>query len=195
MRQHAPDLVVELRLRQAAVIVRHQQEAAFQQVLPQPLHFGIGEPRRAGVLHQRERTPEQPIVGQPNDHGVGDLLFAFGDELHGHLRQLGEAHAEIDVGAGIVGAPALLLAPIAREHRAAEVEAAIVGRRSSGISVACSRRSLTRCAAGRGPRRGRRRQQRPRRPSVAIRRLPTAGFLRYPLPDIHVRIHVPPLSL
>ena len=75
-RQHAPDLLVELRLRQAAVIVRHQQEAAFQQVLPQPLHFGIGEPRRAGILHQRERTPEQRIVGQPHDHGVGDLLLA-----------------------------------------------------------------------------------------------------------------------
>ena len=88
-RQHAPDFVVELRLRQAAVIVGHQQEAAFQQVLPQPLHFGIGEPRRAGVFHQRERTPEQPIVSQPDDHGVGDLLFAVGDALHGHLRQLG----------------------------------------------------------------------------------------------------------
>ncbi len=123
-RQRAPDLLVELLLRGRAVIVRDEQEAALEQVLPQPLHLHVGEVRRARVLHQRERALEQRIVRQPDDDGVGDFFFAVVGHLDADLGELGEPDAEVDVGARVVRAPALLLAAVAREQDAAEVEAA-----------------------------------------------------------------------
>ena len=58
-------------------------------------------------------TLEERLVGQPDDDGVGHRLFAVVRHRHVDLRQLGEPDAEVDVGAGIVGAPALLFAAIA----------------------------------------------------------------------------------
>ena len=114
--------------RQRAVIVGDEQEPAFQQVLPQPLHLELAEPRRSGILHERERTLKQPIVGQPDDDCIGNLLSAVRNDLDANLRQLGEPHAEIDVCARVIRAPPLFLPPVAREHHATEVEAAVVAR-------------------------------------------------------------------
>src|SRR5204862_6678619 len=68
--------------------------------------------------------------------------------LHISLRQLGQPDAEIDVGAGIVGVPAALLAAVAAEHHAAEVEASGKGRaswkpRRSVVAVAAGPDSLS----------------------------------------------------
>ncbi len=128
LRQRTPDLLVELLSRQRAVIVRDQQESAFEQVLAQPLDFDVGEPRRPRVLHQRERTLKQPIIGQTDDDRIGNPLSAFVRELDADLGQFGEADAEIDVRPRVIGAPTLFFAPVARKQDAAEVEAAIVGR-------------------------------------------------------------------
>ena len=35
-----------------AVIVRDEQEAALEQILPQPLHLDLAEARRARILHE-----------------------------------------------------------------------------------------------------------------------------------------------
>jgi hypothetical protein len=71
---------------------------------------------------------KQRIVGQLDDDGVGNALFTVLPHRDAHFGQFREADAEIDVGARIVSTPALLFAAVAREHHAAEVEAAIEGR-------------------------------------------------------------------
>ena len=116
LRQHATDLLVELLLGRHAVVVRHEQKAALEQVFPEPLDLDVSEPRRPGILHERERALKQRIVGQPDDDGIGDLFFAVARHRHAHLGQFGEPDAEIDVGARVIRAPALLLAAVAREH-------------------------------------------------------------------------------
>src|SRR6185369_16541990 len=49
------------------------------------------------------------------------------------LGELAQADAEVEVGAGVVGAPAALLAVVAREHEAAVVEAVAEGRRGGAL--------------------------------------------------------------
>jgi len=70
---------------------------------------------------------EERFVRQPDDDMV--RVFALGILAHASLGQLGEPDAEIDVGPRVVRVPTALLAPVAREHAAAEVEGALEGRR------------------------------------------------------------------
>src|SRR5262249_40361970 len=82
------------------------------------------------VFHERERALKQRVVGQPDDDGIGDLSlasFVVMRQRHAYLRKFGKTDAEVDVIAGVVRAPALLFAPVAREHHAAEVEIAVEG--------------------------------------------------------------------
>ena len=107
------------------MIVGDEQEAALQQVLPQPRHFRVGEVSRARVFHEDEGALEELVVGQAHDDGVGHFLFSvLVGRLDADLGQLGEPGAEVEIGAGVIGGPALLLAPIAREHDAAEMKTA-----------------------------------------------------------------------
>jgi hypothetical protein len=137
------------------MIVGHEQEAALQQVLAQPRDLLVGEIRRAAVLDEREPALEQLVVCGPDDD---ELRLAFAVHRDGRLGQLRQPHAEIDVGAGIVRAPALLFTAIALEHEPAEVEPALEGvgcreaRRGStavaAIAAAPDLRADSRCAAG-----------------------------------------------
>src|SRR5438094_515549 len=86
--------------------------------------------RRAGVLHERERALEQRIVGQAYDDGVRIIsLAARAIRFHVGFGEFREADAEVDIGAGVIGVPSPLLAPVAGKHDAAEVEAAAEARR------------------------------------------------------------------
>lgn len=110
------------------MVVRNEEEAALEKVCPEPLYLAVTEPRRAGIFHECERALKQRIVGQADDDRVGDLSFAVVRERHAHLGQFREPYAEIDVGAWVVGAPALLFAVVAGKHDAAQVEVAIKRR-------------------------------------------------------------------
>ncbi len=123
--QHAADLIVELVPGKRAVIVRDEQEDPLQQVLPQARQLDLAEARRARILHEDERTLEERLVGEADDDGVRHFFLAIVRHPDAHLGQFGEPDTEVDVGARIVRAPALLLAAVAGEHDAAEVEAAV----------------------------------------------------------------------
>ena len=70
LRQHALDLLDPLPPRLFAPEVVDPEEAALEQVLAQPLHFLVAEPRGADVLHLDERALEQLVVGEPDDEVV-----------------------------------------------------------------------------------------------------------------------------
>src|SRR5206468_3946237 len=133
---HKTNLLVELLLGVYAVVIRHEQKAALEQVFPEPLYFRVREARGSGIFHEGERALKQRIVGQADDDRIRDFSFtslAFARHRHAHLGQFREPDAQIDVGARVVGAPALLFAPVAREHHTAEVEVAVERRRGGKL--------------------------------------------------------------
>ena len=123
-RQHLADLAHPHLPGSVAPEIVHPEEAALVEVGAQRRGIGGFEDRRADVRGEQERTLEQERIGRPEDEVIG---VARGLSADPHLAELAEAHGEIEVGAGIVGAPsgAARLAPLARVHQAAEVEAAI----------------------------------------------------------------------
>ena len=116
----------------------------FQQVLSELHDVGVAELRGAGVLDVHERTVEEIVVAAAADDEI--LGIAFTVSADGGLRELGEADAEVDVGAGIVGAPALTASFSVRAgvHETAEVEPAVfesaggeAGRLAAPPSATC----------------------------------------------------------
>jgi hypothetical protein len=95
--------------------------------------------RSARNFHQDVRAFEQRVVGQADDNRVGQFTFvrvrSHRDRRPGELLQ---SCAEVEICPGVVGAPAPLLAPVALEHGAAEIEASLEGL------IGCkARRSVT----------------------------------------------------
>ena len=125
-RQHAADLFVPLLAGARAPVVRGEDEAALLEILAQPHHFLVREARGAAVFDEDVRTLEEVGIGWADRDVVRVAGLVLRDA---RSRQLAETHAEVDVGAGIVSAPAALLTMIAREHQPAVVERAGERRR------------------------------------------------------------------
>src|SRR5688572_30779127 len=124
LRQDALDLLDPLPPRLLAPEVVHPDEAALEQVLAQPLHLLVAEPRGADVLHLDKRALEQLVVGEPDDEVIRLAVAGLADA---GLGQLGEPDREVDVGRGVIRPPALAacLTAIAVIHAAAEIEVAV----------------------------------------------------------------------
>ena len=99
------------------------EEAAFQQVRPEPLRILRAEKQTPDFLHDDDRTLEQFIVGQTHDQMIG---LSRSIEADCDLRELRYANGEIDVRQRIVGQPtAAVAARILPIDRAAVVKASI----------------------------------------------------------------------
>ena len=117
------------RARAPEVVAPH--EAALQQVRPELRDVGVAELGGAGVFDVDERAVEEIVVAAAAHDEIFGIAFAV--DADGGLRELGESNAEVDVGAGIVGAPALAagFAVGARVHQTAEVKLAVLEGASS----------------------------------------------------------------
>ena len=124
--QHLPDLFGPLLAGAGAPVVRREDEAPLEQILAQLQHLVVSEARGPAVFHQDVGALEQiGIAGRYGDV-VGVAALVAG---HARLGELAQADADVEIGAGVVGAPAALLAVVAREHQPAVVEAVAEGRR------------------------------------------------------------------
>src|SRR5262245_51847043 len=103
------------------------EKTALQEIVAQAKHLRLAELRGARVLDGDEGTPEQLFVVGVHDETI---WLTAGLKADARLRQLREADAEVGVGVGIVGPPALAagLAPDGCVEEAAEAERAVEAR-------------------------------------------------------------------
>ena len=113
--------------RSPEVVAPH--EAAFEEVLSESYDVRVGELGGACILDVHERAVEEIVVAAAAHDEIFRIALAVGADRG--LRELGEADAEVRVGAGVIRAPALAagFSICAGVHQTAEVKPAVLSAR------------------------------------------------------------------